>query len=119
MDRILEISNEKDFKLWYKYFNMLPDNDFKASKAIGICIQYQKIQNNNTLELKNKINELQKENNILKSNISNLSNEVNKLNKLMEKKENVFQKIFSVKNRDGHKIITMMFLKMKFKVKNK
>ena len=32
---------------------------------------------------------------------------------------NVIQKIFSIKNKDGHKVVTIMFIKMKFRLKNK
>ena len=108
----IEYIKEKYFNLWYEYYHkMLIENFNQGNNAIHLLLQYQKIQNGNMSVLKNKISNLETKINQLNTKIITLEQEI--------KKENIFQKIFSVRNIDGHKIFTILFIKMKFKIKKK
>lgn len=112
INKMAEYANEKDFNLWNEYYHkMLLENFYEGNNAIYLLSQYQIIQNANITVLKHNIYNLKKKINKLKNKITTLEEE--------SKKENIFQKIFSIRNDDCHKIIKILFLKMKFKMKNK
>ncbi len=101
MHKMLEFTHGRDLDLWFKYFNMLIEDNYQGENATNLGLLCHKFQNNAILTLNNRID--------------NLQHQIYQLNNNNNKKENILQKIFSVKNRDGHKVVTILFIKMKFK----